>query len=185
MLQSFISGVYFALPMNMDDKDYLILRELQRNARTTNLDLARLAGLSPTGLQKRLEKLEAAGVIGAYVAVLDREKLGYDLMCFVHVNLRYHSVDLVRKFRAAVKAMPEALECHHITGEADYVLKIAVRDRQHLESFLVNTLTPAPGVERIRTSLVLNEIKSTTALQLGTDPEPKHLRRRARKDQDV
>ncbi len=184
MLQSFVSGVYFALPMNMDDKDYLILRELQRNARTTNLDLARLAGLSPTGLQKRLEKLEAAGVIGAYVAVLDREKLGYDLMCFVHVNLRYHSVDLVRKFRAAVKAMPEALECHHITGEADYVLKIAVRDRQHLESFLVNTLTPAPGVERIRTSLVLNEIKSTTALQLGADPEPKR-QRRARKDQDV
>ena len=171
--------------MDMDDKDYLILRELQRNARTTNLELARLAGLSPTGLQKRLEKLEAAGVIGAYVAVLDREKLGYDLMCFVHVNLRYHSVDLVRKFRAAVKAMPEVLECHHITGEADYVLKIAVRDRQHLEAFLVNTLTPAPGVERIRTSLVLSEIKSTTALQIGANPDPERRPRRARKENNV
>ena len=166
-------GVYFSALMTLDDKDRLILAALQQNARATHLELAKKAALSPTGLQKRIEKLAAAGIIRAYVAVLNREAVGYDLMVFVHVNLRYHAVDLVKRFRKAVQAMPEVLECHHITGEADYLLKVVVRDRQHLEAFLVNTLTPAPGVERLRTSLVLNEIKCTTALELGGATSPR------------
>ncbi|MEZ4517633.1 MAG: Lrp/AsnC ligand binding domain-containing protein [Chloroflexota bacterium] len=82
----------------------------------------------------------------------------------VQVNLQRHAVDAIENFRRVVQTMPEVLECHHVTGEYDYLLKVAVRNRKHLESFLLNTLTPVKGMDKIRTSLVLSEIKSTTEL---------------------
>ncbi len=151
---------------NLDKKDYELLRQLQNNSRLTNAELARRIDLSPPGLQKRLRKLEESGTIKQYTTLIDRETLGFDMLCFVQVTLQRHDPNAIATFREAVQSMSEVLECYHQTGEYDYLLKVMVRNRRHLEQFLVHTLTPAPSMDKVRTSLVLNEIKYTTAVPL-------------------
>jgi Lrp/AsnC family transcriptional regulator, leucine-responsive regulatory protein len=156
----------------LDAIDYLLLTSLQQDARQTNTELARRVKLSPAGLQRRLKKLEESGLIDRYVALLNREAVGLDMLCFVQVTLQRHQPELIQQFRALLQNVPEVLECHHITGEYDYLLKVVVRNRHHLEHFLVEILTPAPGMDKIRTSLVLSEIKMSTAVPLPTNGLP-------------
>ncbi len=148
----------------LDEKDRTILQLLQEDARASNAELARQVALSAPGLQKRLRKLEQSGVITGYVTLVDEEALGYDMLCFVQVTLQRHERQAIERFRALVQTMPEVLECHHITGEYDYLLKVVLRNRKHLEQFITETLTPIPGMDKLRTSLVLSEIKATTAV---------------------
>jgi DNA-binding Lrp family transcriptional regulator len=148
----------------LDELDRTLLSTLQEDARLSNAELARRVDLSATGLQKRLRRLEEARVITRYVALVDREALGYDMLCFVQVTLQRHEPDAVNHFRREVQNMPEVLECHHLTGEFDYLLKVVVRNRKHLEQFILNTLTPVRGMDKIRTSLVLSEIKAAAAV---------------------
>lgn len=150
----------------LDDLDRTLLRALQEDARQSNAELARQVDLSATGLHKRLRRLEEAGVIAGYTVLLDREALGFDMLCFVQVTLQRHEPDAVDNFRREVQKMPEVLECHHLTGEFDYLLKVIVRNRNHLEQFILNTLTPVRGMDKIRTSLVLSEIKAAAAVPL-------------------
>ncbi len=152
--------------MNLDDIDREILRYLQEDARITNAELARRVALSPPGLQKRIRKLEEAGVIKQYTTLIDREKVGYDMLCFVQVSLARHVEEALNTFKQMLMQMPEVLESYHLTGEYDYLLKVVVRNRKHLEEFILETLTPLPGMDRVRTSLVLSEIKVTTAVPL-------------------
>lgn len=152
--------------VQLDETDRLLLQYLQEDARISNVELARRVDLSPPGLYKRLRRLEETGVISRYVTLIDREAVGYDMLCFVQVTLQRHAPDAVKNFKCEVQKMPEVLECHHITGEFDYLLKVVVRNRKHLEEFIVGTLTPVPGMDKIRTSLVLSEIKATTVLAL-------------------
>jgi Lrp/AsnC family transcriptional regulator, leucine-responsive regulatory protein len=155
--------------MDIDQVDRTLLEMVQRDSSGTLQELARVVNLSAPGVQKRLQKLEEAGVILGQKAMVRREALGFDLLCFVQVNLRNHDLGAVRSFREAIKSMPQVLECHHITGAADYLLKVVARNRRDLEHFLVEVLTPAPGVDRIHTSLVLNEIKETTEIPVGNE----------------
>ena len=168
-------------PSRMDSIDRQLLALLQADARATNAELARKLGLSPPGLQKRLKKLEQHGVIRQYVALLDREALGLDLLCLVNVSLAHHRSDLRERFREAMRRMPEVLECYFLTGEVDYVVKVVVANHTALEKFLFERLMLIEGVDRVRTSIVVNEIKASTALPLmaggtrswprKTDPE--------------
>ena len=105
-------------------------------------------------------------IIQEYAAHLDRESVGYDMLCFINVSIQIHQPDAVTHFREAVQKMPQILECHHVTGEYDYLLKVAIRNRKDLEQFVMDQLTPIQGIARIHTSLVLSEIKTTTALPL-------------------
>ena len=100
------------------------------------------------------------------MALLDRERLGFDMLCFIQISLQLHQIEQVNHFRTMIQQIPEVLECHHVTGEYDYLLKIAVRNRQELERLVMEKLTPIPGVARIHTSLVFSEIKTSTALPL-------------------
>ena len=151
---------------SLDEIDRTVLQYLQEDARITNAELARRVDLSPPGLQKRVRKLEESGVIEQYTTLVNREAVGYDMLCFIQVTLQRHDPESIRIFREQVHQMPEVLECYHLTGEYDYMLKIVVRNRAHLSSFLVDTLTPLPGMDKLRTSLVLSEIKRTTAVPL-------------------
>jgi DNA-binding Lrp family transcriptional regulator len=155
---------------DIDEIDRAILGLLQADGRMTNADLARAVGLSPAATHARVRRLERDGLIRGYVALVDRERAGFDLLCFVSVSLQLHRPTLVASFPKRVAEMPEVLECHHVTGESDYLLKVAVRGRHELERFIVDRLTPIPGVARIQTSLVLRELKATTALPLAPDP---------------
>ncbi len=154
-------------PRPLDELDRLILGHLQDDASASSAELARRVGLSAPGLQKRLKRLREAGVITREVALLNREAIDLDLLCFVQVSLAHHQPDGVTGFRGAVLAMPEVLECHHLTGEFDYLLKVVAANHRELEHFLVHRLTPTPGIDKIRTSIVLNEIKASTALPLN------------------
>ena len=150
----------------MDELDQAILQILQTDGRISNADLARQVNLSPPAVHARVRRLEEAGLISGYVALLDWGQLGYDMLCFIHISLKQHTPETVADFRAAVQDLPEVLECHHVTGESDYLLKVAIRNRQDLERFVVDRLTPVPGIGRIHTSLALAEVKNTTALPI-------------------
>lgn len=154
----------------LDDIDRELLTALQRDARQSNAELARRVDLSATGLHKRLRRLEEAGIITGYIAQVEREAVGYDMLCFVQVTLQRHEPDAVDNFRQEVQSMAEVLECHHLTGEFDYLLKVILRNRKHLEQFILNTLTPVRGMDKIRTSLVLSEIKATAAIPMDELP---------------
>ena len=89
------------------------------------------------------------------------------MVCFISVSLQLHQFDAIERFKKLVLDMPEVLECHHVTGEFDYLLKAVFRNRHELQQFVVDRLTPIPGMARINTSLVFTEIKATTQLPIG------------------
>jgi DNA-binding Lrp family transcriptional regulator len=152
----------------LDKLDTEILEILQTEGRISNAELARRVNLSPPATLVRIRRLEESGYIQRYVTLLDRQQAGYDLLCFVRVSLQLHDVEQVMGFREAVQQLPEVLECHHVTGDYDYLLKVVAHNTRDLENFLLHQLTPIPGVARIYTSLVLNEVKVTTVIPLKT-----------------
>ncbi len=150
----------------LDKLDKHILQVLQKDARISNTELARRVSLSPPATHARVRRLEKDGLIQNYATVVDRKKAGYDLLCFVSISLQLHDTEQVAGFIKIITEMPEVLECHHVTGEYDYLLKVVTRNTEDLEDFLMNRLTPVSGVARIHTSLVLREAKSTSEIPL-------------------
>jgi len=152
--------------IELDELDIAILDVLQKNGRIRNLDLAKEINLSPPATHARTKRLEQNGYIRDYVALLDWANMGFDMICFIQINLQTHQPEVVDNFRAQINKLPEVLECHHVTGDSDYLLKVAISDRESMEYFIVKRLTPISGVARIHTSIALSEIKSTTALPI-------------------
>jgi DNA-binding Lrp family transcriptional regulator len=150
----------------LDELDRRLLASLQGDARRSSAELARELKLSGPGLQKRLRRLEDRGVIRGYATVVNREAVGLDLLCFIHIMLAHHRPDAIKRFPDSIRKMPEVLECHFLTGEFDYLLKIVVADHEALEKFLFERLMKVPGVDRTRTSIVVKEVKATTSLPL-------------------
>jgi len=150
--------------MELDEIDRTILNILQSEGNLSNAELARRAHLSPPAVHARVRRLEELGFIRQYAALLERERIGFDMLCFIHLSLQRHQPEEVDSVRAAIRQMPEVLECYHVTGEYDYLLKVVIRNRKDLERFVVERLTPVPGIARIHTSLVLSEVKATTAI---------------------
>lgn len=161
-----VSVIESSVQANIDETDKEILRLLQASGRISNADIARQVGLSAPATHARVRRLEDAGVIRQYATLLDRETIGFDMVCFINVSLQLHQFDAIERFKELVQDMPEVLECHHITGEFDYLLKAVFRNRDELQEFVVNKLTPIPGMARINTSLVLIEIKATQQLPI-------------------
>ncbi len=152
----------------LDDIDLQILMALQDDSRVSNNALARQINLSQPATHNRLKRLEAAGIIRKHVSLLDRDKLGLDLVCFFYVRLNVHSEQSLTRFEQAVLEMPPILECHYLTGQFDYSLKAVFHNRKALEQFERQHLTRIPEVVQITTSVVLSEIKFTTVLPLPT-----------------
>ena len=150
----------------LDKLDKLILAELQADARISNTELARRVNLSPPATLARVRRLEESGFAERYVTLVNRQQAGYDMLCFVRVRLQLHDTEQVTGFHKAVQEMPEVLECHFVTGDHDYLLKVVTHNSEDLENFLVNRLTPIPGVAQIHTSLVLREVKNSTIIPL-------------------
>lgn len=157
----------YSARIELDEVEIAILRELQVDGRLSNAELARRINLSPPATHARLKRLEEQNIIRRFVAILDQDMVGFDMMCFVSVSLQLHKVEELEEFRAIINDLPEVLECFHVTGEFDYLLKVIIHNRKDLQDFVVNKLTPIPGVARIYTSLVLSEVKSTTALPIS------------------
>lgn len=148
----------------LDTIDQTILDILQREGRISNADLARRVNLSQAATYTRVRRLEQEGYIVGYAARLNREKLGYGIVCYIHLSGRLHQQQELEALRSALIAMPEVLECAFVTGEFDFLLKVVLRDQKDLERFILHKLTQLPGVGKVSTSLVVAEIKSTMAL---------------------
>ena len=152
--------------MSIDNIDKKILFLLQNDARMTNAELARRVNLSPPATHARVKRLEENNLIERYATIVNRKKTAYDMLCFVRVSLRLHDLDQVVGFHEAVQEIPEVLECHHVTGDYDYLLKVVAQNTDDLEKLLVKKLTPIPGVAQIHTSLVLKEVKNTNSIPM-------------------
>ncbi|HEX2009517.1 MAG TPA: Lrp/AsnC family transcriptional regulator [Roseateles sp.] len=145
--------------MNIDKFDRQILEILQRQGRINNQELADRIGLSPSPCLRRVRALEDAGLVTGYRATVDAKKLGLTLMALVHVSMDVHTTERFAGFEAAVSLLPEVLECLLITGqEADYQLKVAVRDMDHYQALLLGHLTRIPGVSGVHSSFVLRSV---------------------------
>ena len=154
--------------MTLDEIDRRILCVLQERARTANVDLAREVGLSPSPCLRRVRELEETGVIRRFVALLDPGGVGLGVSVFVSVRLERQAENALERFESAVLARPEVMECYLMTGDADYLLRVVVRDVPAYEQFLVQHLTRVPGIASIQSSFALKQVKYTTALPLAT-----------------
>lgn len=149
--------------MQIDRIDRQILRHLQQNGRISNQDLADRVGLSPSPCLRRLRVLEEAGIIVGYHARLDTKQLGYTLMALIHISMDAHTPERFAHFDQEVATMPEVLECLLITGQdADYQLKVIVRDMDAFQELLLNRITRIPGVTGVHSSFVLRRIVDRT-----------------------
>lgn len=149
-----------------DKIDTRILRVLQRDGRISNLKLAEEVHLSPTAVLERVKRLQRDGFILGYQARLNPDKLGVGLVAFVEVQLDRASADVMDRFRAAVQARPEILECHLIAGSFDYLLKVRVTDQQHYTDVVERVIRPLPGVRETRTYTVTEQVKHGHAVSV-------------------
>ena len=152
--------------MYFDYIDKTLLEELQANSRITNAKLAKCIGLSPSSTLERVKKLEASGIIEKYITLLNPEKAGYSCFTFVEVKLARHGETPVEDFINSIAHIPEVLECHHITGEADFLIKVATKDIPAYEELILHQLSALTNVQTMKTSVVLSTFKNETRLMV-------------------
>ena len=152
--------------IELDNIDRRILTALQNNARISNVELARMVGLSPSPCLRRVKTLEDCGVIQRYVSLLDQGAVGFPVSVFVNVTLERQVESALEQFETAIGKRPEVLECYLMTGDADYLLRVVTSDLASYERFLVDHLTRIPGVSSIKSSFALKQVSYRTALPL-------------------
>ena len=145
---------------NIDQTDRAILRELLANGRISVQELSQRVGLSPTPCARRIRMLEESGVITGYHALIDEAKAGYGFSVFVSVKLDRQVDDTLKEFETAIRAYPEVVDCWLMTGNRDYLLRLAVHDIAEFEHFLTGRLTKVPSVASIESSIPLRRVKS-------------------------
>lgn len=148
----------------LEKQDDHILARLQQDGRATNQQLAEDVGMSTSACWRRVRALEQAGVISGYAALVDREKAGFATSAILHVSLERHDVKFVDEFVSRVTARAEVLECFATTGDADYHLRVVVRDMKAYNEFLDDFMFRLPGIRNVRTNVILKEIKTSVAL---------------------
>jgi len=147
--------------------DRRILEILQTQGRISNVQLAADVGLSPSAVLERVRKLEERGIIERYVTLLDNRKIGLGTIAFVGVTLHHHQTDAIESFHRFVNESDKVLECYHLAGAEDYILKVYARDIDDYERFLLSSLTRTRGVDKVTTMFVLSTLKRETAMPLG------------------
>lgn len=154
--------------IKLDRYDFRILEELQRDGRISNQSLADRIGLSASPCLRRVKALEDSGLIAGYHARIDPKKAGLSLMALVHISMERHTADQFEAFEHAITALPEVLECLLITGQdADYQLKVVVRDMDSYQDLLLNKITRIEGVSGVHTSFVLRQAVEPHGIPLG------------------
>jgi DNA-binding Lrp family transcriptional regulator len=152
--------------MKFDSIDMKILDILQSNSNITNAQLASEIGTSASGMLDRVKRLETSGVIKKYVALVDPEKAGRGVIALVSVSLTAHKMNAFDTFTQKIKKIEEVLECYHTAGDEDFVLKVAVKDIQEYETFILKKLTLIEGVNKVKTNFVLSTVKYNTKIRV-------------------
>ncbi len=156
--------------MQLDAIDLRILAELQEDGSLTNVELARRVHLSPSPCLARVNALESAGVIERYVALASAKQLGLGLNVFINISLKTQSKEALAEFERRIAEHDQVMECYLMTGDSDYLIRVAVPDIAALERFILEQLTPIPGIEKIRSSFALKQVRYKTALPLPVRP---------------
>jgi len=152
--------------LDFDRIDRKILGFLQEHGRASNLELAEAASLSPAQSHRRHRRLEEEGFIARYETRLNAARLGLSVVAFIHVGMEKGHIRDMKKFTDTVVDLPEILECYSVTGDFDYVVKVVAHDLKSLSLFLMEKLMRLPGVNSVRSSVCLDEIKCTSSLPL-------------------
>ena len=151
----------------LDKFDWLILNELQRDGRLSNAELAQRVGLSAAPCWRRVRALEKAGYITGYRAVIDRHKVGLDVLAFVRLDAERNRGDLTREMEMAIRRIPEVVACHYISGTGTFELQVVAQDLDSFSQFARDTLANLPHVKDLHTSFSLGEVKASSAWPLG------------------
>jgi Lrp/AsnC family transcriptional regulator, leucine-responsive regulatory protein len=165
----------------LDAIDRHILEALQTDGRLSVVDLADRVGLSPSPCLRRLKRLEAEGHVAGYRALLSRERVGLGLTVFVGVKVDGHRDENATALQQAIKAMPEVVSAHLVSGEADFLLEVVVPDLKHYEAFLIGTLLKLPMIKDIRSNFAIRTVKTDATLPLGHLAPPASARKETRK----
>lgn len=150
----------------LDQFDLNLLSALQRAGRATHQQLAERIPLSPSQIGRRLQRLETEGVIKGYRVMIDAKALGLSVLAFTSLKLKHHDETVIERFQAQIAVLPEVLECHAVVGESDYLLRIVAADLDALSNFVMKKLMQVPGVESVRSSIVLTTFKTEGGLPL-------------------
>ena len=151
-------------PQKLDATDRRLLTALQKDGRTTIGELAELVSLSQSPCWRRVRQLEESGMIAGYHARLDRKKLGYGVLGFVHLAMHDHTPDMAAAFEREVVALPQVLACHNLSGRYDYQLELVAQDLEAFAEFVRSSIRGLPGVREISTSFSLKEVKRSIEL---------------------
>jgi len=135
-----------SIKTHLDETDVQILNLLQNDGRITNAELAKRVGLSPPSVLQRVRALEKSGLIRSYVAILEPERLGLRITALVMISLSLHQEQPIERFRRAIQEIPEIIECYHVSGDFDFLLKVVVRDMRAYEVFLREKLSKITGL---------------------------------------
>jgi DNA-binding Lrp family transcriptional regulator len=157
------------MKIKLDAIDRKILELLQRNSNITNAQLAQEVGLSPAPTLERVKKLETAGVIKSYHAVVDTASVGLGVSTFVMASLKGHNKENITKFISAISVIPEIVECHHLTGEADFILKIVAPDIPSYQKLMLEQVSNIEVVDNLQSMVILSTFKDTKIVPI---PEP-------------
>lgn len=152
--------------MTFDDIDRKLLELLQIDSKQTNKELSSKLNLSITAVYERIKKLENNGVIDKYVALINKEKIDKAFVAFCHIKLMQHSQEFVTKFENEVVKIEEVVECYHISGDYDYLLKVHVKDMEAFREFMVKKLTTINHIGSTHSMFMINEVKYTTAISI-------------------
>ncbi|MDP3946866.1 MAG: Lrp/AsnC family transcriptional regulator [Lutibacter sp.] len=152
--------------VNLDLTDKKILNLLQQNSKANIKEIALKIGLTQTPTYERIKRLEKDGVIKNYIAVLDKEKVGYTIEVFCQVTLLVHSKEMITRFENAVNKINEVMECFHVAGNYDYLLKIIVKDMSSYQAFLKNKLSVLDSVANVQSTFVMSSTKDNNGFSL-------------------
>jgi len=152
--------------ISMDRTDLKILEQLQRNGRQSHVELAERVGLSPTPCTRRVRRLEEAGIIRGYAAIIDAKRVGQNVTAFIQIKLERHTDEIVEHFRHTLEERPEVVAAHAMTGEMDFLLHVVVPDLDALGQFTLHQLLKLPGVRDVRSGLVLETLKSSARVPI-------------------
>lgn len=154
------------MAMELDKIDLNILKILQENGRITNLQLSNDVGLSPAPTLERVRKLENAGYIKSYHALVDEELLGLGIKTFIQVQLDFHKNNTIQIFLEEIEAIKEITECHHVTGQCDFVLKVYVKDIKSYERLIMDKISRISVVKTFHTMMIMSTNKKKAAVPL-------------------
>lgn len=158
------------MPRPLDEVDYKILRILQERGRISNIDLSKEIDLSPAPTLERVRKLEKMRVIEGYHAELCLAKMGITIKAFIQITLLHQQENRIHQFIEAIMKIPEVVECHQVTGEYDYQLKVYTSDIGALDKLITERISKIPEVGHIKSHIILSEIKHSRVLPIVSKP---------------